>query len=104
MTPFLLHPARLYRQELFKLPLLNWAVAAEHINGMVDSDDFFDGDGRTHGGYYRARSLGPICMKCYKIKLVIIMHNISEHMVAVGTVKNAFKLVKQLVSQKRSLS
>ena len=43
-------------------------------------------------------------MKCYEIKLVFIMYIISEHIVAVGTVKNAFKLVTQLVSQRRSLS
>jgi hypothetical protein len=32
------------------------------------------------------------------------MYIISEHIVAVVTVKNAFKLVTQLVSQRRSLS
>ena len=38
-------------------------------------------------------------MKCDEIKLGFIMYIIREHMVAVRTVKNAFKLVTQLVTQ-----
>ena len=38
------------------------------------------------------------------LKLGIIRGIISEHAVAMGTVKNAFKLVTQLVDQRRSLS
>ena len=40
----------------------------------------------------------------YCLKLGIIRGIISEHAVAMGTVKNAFKLVTQLVDQRRSLS
>ena len=43
-------------------------------------------------------------MKSYEIKLGIITLIISEYMVAVRTVRNAFKLVTQLVDQRRSLS
>ena len=38
-------------------------------------------------------------MKCYEIKLGFIMDIIREHMVAVRTAQNAFKLVTQLVTQ-----
>ena len=38
-------------------------------------------------------------MKLTEIKLGIITHIISEYMVAVRTVRNAFKLVTQLVTQ-----
>ena len=38
-------------------------------------------------------------MKCDEIKLGFIMYIIREHMVAVRTVKHAFKLVTQLVTQ-----
>ena len=47
---------------------------------------------------------GPTCIKLYDLKLGIIRGIISEHAVAMGTVKNAFKLVTQLVDQRRSLS
>ena len=46
---------------------------------------------------------GPRCMKLTEIKLGIITHIISEYMVAVITVRNAFKLVTQLVSPKTKL-
>ena len=46
---------------------------------------------------------GPTCMKLSEIKLGIITHIISEYMVAVITVRNAFKLVTQLVSPKTKL-
>ena len=42
-------------------------------------------------------------MKSYEIKLGIITLIISEYMVALITVKNAFKLVTQLVTQKTDL-
>jgi hypothetical protein len=42
-------------------------------------------------------------MKLTEIKLGIITHIISEYMVAVITVRNAFKLVTQLVSPKTKL-
>ena len=38
-------------------------------------------------------------MKSYEIKLGFIMYIIREHMVAVITVQNAFKLVTQQVTQ-----
>ena len=47
---------------------------------------------------------GPTCIKLYDLKLGIIRGIISEHAVAMGTVKDAFKLVTQLVDQRRSLS
>ena len=43
-------------------------------------------------------------MQLYDLKLGIIRGIISEHAVAMGTVKNSFKLVTQLVDQRRSLS
>ena len=45
-----------------------------------------------------------MCIKLYYLKLGIIRGIISEPTVAMGTVKNAFKLVTQLVAQLRSLS
>ena len=44
---------------------------------------------------------GPTCIKLYDLKLGIIRGTpiISEHAVAMGTVKNAFQLVTQLVAQ-----
>ena len=47
---------------------------------------------------------GSTCIKLYDLKLGIIRGIISEHAVAMGTIKNAFKLVTQLVDQRRSLS
>ena len=47
---------------------------------------------------------GLTCMKLCDLKLVIITYTINEHNIAMRTVKNAFKLVAQLVSQRRSLS
>ena len=46
---------------------------------------------------------GHTCIKLYDLKLGIIRGIISEHAVAMGTVKNAFKLVTQLVDQIQSL-
>ena len=42
-------------------------------------------------------------MKSYEIKLGIITLIINEYMVALITVRNAFKLVTQLVTQKTDL-
>ena len=47
---------------------------------------------------------GSTCIRLYDLKLGIIRGIISEHAVAMGTVKHAFKLVTQLVDQRRSLS
>ena len=55
-------------------------------------------------GKLRWAPFGPTCIKLYDLKLGIIRGIISEHAVAMGTVKNAFQLVTQLVDQRRSLS
>ena len=47
---------------------------------------------------------GPTCIKLYYLKLGIIRGIISEHAVAMGTIKDDFQLVTQLVAQLRSLS